>query len=72
MDKAHCTYKEENLYGIGIIIRVKPFVNIKYLSNLYHAFIYPYLLYCSEVWRNFFFFEKDFIEKSAKKLQLFT
>ena len=35
-----------------IIIRVKPFVNIKYLSNLYHAFIYPYLLYCLEVWRN--------------------
>ena len=36
--------------GIGIITRVRPFVNKKCLSNLYHAFIYPYLLYCLEVW----------------------
>ena len=38
--------------GIGIITRVNPFVNKKCLSNLYHAFIYPYLLYCLEVWGN--------------------
>ena len=38
--------------GIGIITRVRPFVNKKCLSNLYHAFIYPYLLYCLEVWGN--------------------
>ena len=31
--------------GIGIITRVRPFVNKKCLSNLYHAFIYPYLLF---------------------------
>ena len=36
--------------GIGIITRLKPFVNNKCVSNLYHAFIYPYLLYCLEVW----------------------
>ena len=31
---------------------MKPFVNKKCLSNLYHAFIYPYLLYCLEVLGN--------------------
>ena len=38
--------------GIGNIARVKPFVNTKCLSNLYHVCIYPYLLYCLEVWGN--------------------
>ena len=35
---------------MGIDIITKPFINKKCLSNLYHAFIYSYLLYCLEVW----------------------
>ena len=36
--------------GIGIIN--KAFSIKKCLCNLYYAFIYPYLLYCIEVWCN--------------------
>ena len=39
--------------GIGIITRVTPFVNKRCISNLYHAFINPYLLYYLEVWGNY-------------------
>ena len=49
----HNAHIKNKIYrGIGIITRVKPFVNKKCLSNLYHAFIYPYLLYCLEVLGN--------------------
>ena len=52
---------------------------------MYYTFVFPYLIYCCEILGNTrqihldslikcqnFFCEKDFIEKSAKKLQLFT
>ena len=52
MDRSHSTLKNKISRGIGIIIKVKPFANKRCLSNLYHAFIYPYLRYCLEVWRN--------------------
>ena len=38
--------------GIGIIGKAKPFLNKKCLCNLYYSFIYPYLIYCVEVWGN--------------------
>ena len=52
MDRSHCTYQKKISSGIGIVTRVRSFVNKKCLSNLYHAFIYLYLLYCLEVWGN--------------------
>ena len=38
--------------GIGIISKAKPFLNRKSLVDLYYAFVYPYLIYCVEVWGN--------------------
>ena len=38
--------------GIGIIRKAKAFVNKKCLHDLYYSFIYPYFLYCIEVWGN--------------------
>ena len=46
--------------GIGIITRVRLFVSKKCLSNLYHAFIYPYLLYTNTN-TNIFIETKDHI-----------
>ena len=48
----HIAHNNKISRGIGIITRVKPFVNKTCLSNLYHAFSYSYLLYCFEVWGN--------------------
>ena len=38
--------------GIGIICRAKKYFSTTALINLYHAFIFPYLIYCVEVWGN--------------------
>ena len=38
--------------GVGIICRAKKYFNITALTQLYNAFIYPYLIYCVEVWGN--------------------
>ena len=34
----------------GIILRARKFFNRKILQNLYHSFIFPYLIYCVEIW----------------------
>ena len=38
--------------GIGIICRVRKFFSKSALINLYYASIFPYLIYCVEVWGN--------------------
>ena len=36
--------------GCGIILRGRKFFNRKTLQNLYHSFIFPYSIYCVEIW----------------------
>ena len=38
--------------GIGIICRARKLFSKSALINLYYAFIFPYLIYCVEVWGN--------------------
>ena len=38
--------------GVGIICRAKTYFNTSALINLYNAFVFPYLIYCVEVWGN--------------------
>ena len=38
--------------GVGIICRAKKYFTTTALINLYNAFIFPYLIYCVEVWGN--------------------
>ena len=35
--------------GFGIILRARKFFSKKTLLNLYHEFIFPYLIYCVEI-----------------------
>ena len=37
---------------MGIIIKARKYLNKKSFLDLYHAFVYPYLTYCIEVWGN--------------------
>ena len=37
---------------MGIIIKARKYLNRKSLLNLYHAFVFPYLTYCIEIWGN--------------------
>ena len=36
--------------GLGIIIRARKFFDTQILITLYNSFIYPYFIYCIEVW----------------------
>ena len=36
--------------GIGIMYKTRRFLNKKSLLSLYHSCIYPYLIYCIEIW----------------------
>ena len=42
--------------SIGILYKLRPFLNTKYLINMYYCFVYPYLQYCNEVWGNAYAF----------------
>ena len=49
----HISYVKNKISkGFGIILRARTFFTKKTLSNLYNAFILPYLLYCVEIWGN--------------------
>ena len=36
--------------GIGIMYKARQFLTKKALLMLYHAYIFPYMTYCIEVW----------------------
>ena len=36
--------------GIGIVSKVRKYLNKSTLLELYYSFIYPYLTYCNQVW----------------------
>ena len=36
--------------GIGLLYKIRPFVNMKIMKTLYYSLIYPHLLYAIEVW----------------------
>ena len=47
----HTTYVKAKISkGIGIMYKTRKYLNKNNLKNVYHAYIYPYLAYCVEVW----------------------
>ena len=36
--------------AVGLIYKIRPFINIKIMKILYYSFVYPHLLYAIEVW----------------------
>ena len=49
--------------GIGILIRARKVFSNEGMTNLYYAFICPYLIYCSHIWGNTY-------ETTLSKLQI--
>ena len=49
---AYVLVKNKIAKGFVIILRARKFFNRKTLLNLYHAFIFPFLMYCVEIWGN--------------------
>ena len=49
----HIRYiKNKIAKSLGIIFKIRIFVDKHTLRNMYFTFIYPYLIYCIEVWGN--------------------
>ena len=47
----HIAYvKNKVSKGVGILYRARQFLDKKCLYNLYYSYVYPYLIYCIEVW----------------------
>ena len=38
--------------GLGILYRGRKFLSKKTMLTLYNVFVYPYLIYCNQVWGN--------------------
>ena len=38
--------------SIGIIYKVRKFVEKQTIKNMYYTFVFPYLIYCNEIWGN--------------------
>ena len=38
--------------GIGILYKSRPYFSLETMRMLYNAFVYPYFMYCIEVWGN--------------------
>ena len=36
--------------GMGILLKVRKVLKIQVLLQLYHSFVFPYLIYCSKAW----------------------
>ena len=50
---AHIGYiKNKISKSIGIIYKARKYTNKKTLITLYYSFIFPYLIYCNEIWGN--------------------
>ena len=46
----HILYIKNKIFkGFGVILRARNFLNRKTLQNMYHSFIFPYLIYCVEI-----------------------
>ena len=47
----HISYiKNKIAKGMGILLKARKVLNKKVLLLLYYSFVFPYLIYCSEVW----------------------
>ena len=53
---------------MGIIIKARKYLNKTSLLDLYHAFVYPYLTYCIEVWGNMSYVHLDALVKIFLKI----
>ena len=50
---AHIHYiKNKISKSIGILFKIRNFLDNHTLRSMYFTFIYPYLIYCVEVWGN--------------------
>ena len=48
--KSFHLYTCKGTKGLGILCKSRKILNINTLLSLYYSFVYPYIVYCIEVW----------------------
>ena len=38
--------------SIGILYKIRRFLDMNTLIQMYHSFVFPYFIYCIEIWGN--------------------
>ena len=47
----HITYVKNKISkSIGILYNIQRFLDMNTLIQMYHSFVFPYLIYCIEIW----------------------
>ena len=64
----HITYVKRKISkSIGILYKIRRFLNMNTLIQMYHSFVFPYLIYCVEIWGNASTIHLDPLKKIQKK-----
>ena len=70
--KDHIIYVSKKISkGLGIIQKAKKCLKIETLLSLYYTFVYPYLTYCNQIWRNVSFsalYKLTVVQKRAVRI----
>lgn len=67
--KSHTLYVKNKISkNLGLIYKAKKYVKPESLLTLYYTFIYPYLMYCLEIWGKTFMSYLDPIFKLQKRI----
>ena len=64
--KSHSQYIKKT--GIGILKKLRPYINISTMVSLYYSFIYPYLMYCVHVCGKTYASNLDCLNKLQKRI----
>ena len=64
----HITYVKSKISkSIGILYKIQRFLDMNTLIQMYHSFVFLYLIYCAEIWGNASAIHLDPLIKIQKK-----
>ena len=64
----HITYVKNKISkAVGILYKIRNFLDKSTLLNMYYSLVFPYLIYCIEIWGNASAVQLDALIKIQKK-----
>ena len=64
----HITYVKNKISKpLGILYKIRRFLDMNTLIQMYHSFVFPYLIYCIEIWGNASAIHLEPLKKIQKK-----
>ena len=65
----HITYVKSKISkSISILYKIQRFLDMKTLIQMYHSFVFPYLIYCVEIWGHASAIQLDPLKKFKRKV----